>query len=252
MPRLTFIARSKHGCQRNGSGKLFPYPFPVFHFAAAACRLPAHCRCKRVNARLTTQPDFSSAVCAVSRSTLRNSWTIRTARSRSFTLEGFRSTIRLPTTLPDAHHGQGGEDVQNQLGGRAGLQARRTGQNLRAEVRGDRQGRPRVARGIFKYGLNVSSMVVAPRRFASPNAPHTNGVRPLAAIPTTTSRRLTPRNSIARAPASESSSAPSTDCQSADCPPAMMPWTISGGVRNVGGHSLASSTPSRPLVPAPT
>ena len=32
----------------------------------------------------------------------------------------------------------------------------------------------------------------------------------------------------------------------------MMPTTISGGVPKVGGHSAASSTPSRPLVPAPT
>ena len=39
---------------------------------------------------------------------------------------------------------------------------------------------------------------------------------------------------------------------SAGDPPAMMPTTISGSVPNVGGHSVASSTPSRPLVPAPT
>ena len=31
-----------------------------------------------------------------------------------------------------------------------------------------------------------------------------------------------------------------------------MPCTCSGAVRNVGGHSLASRTPNRPLVPAPT
>ena len=35
-------------------------------------------------------------------------------------------------------------------------------------------------------------------------------------------------------------------------PPAMIPCTISGSVPNVGGHSDASSTPSRPDVPAPT
>ena len=34
-------------------------------------------------------------------------------------------------------------------------------------------------------------------------------------------------------------------------PPAMIPCTISGGTLNVGGHSEASSTPNRPLVPAP-
>ena len=53
-------------------------------------------------------------------------------------------------------------------------------------------------------------------------------------------------------PAFTSSSAPSTDRTSAGSPPAMMPTTISGGVPKVGGHSAASSTPSRPLVPAPT
>ena len=33
---------------------------------------------------------------------------------------------------------------------------------------------------------------------------------------------------------------------------AIFPWTSSGGAPKVGGISLASSTPSRPLVPAPT
>ena len=32
----------------------------------------------------------------------------------------------------------------------------------------------------------------------------------------------------------------------------MTAWTSAGGVPNVGGHSAASITPSRPLVPAPT
>jgi len=34
-------------------------------------------------------------------------------------------------------------------------------------------------------------------------------------------------------------------------PPAMTPCTCDGSLWNVGGHSEASSTPSRPLVPAP-
>ena len=33
---------------------------------------------------------------------------------------------------------------------------------------------------------------------------------------------------------------------------AMIPTTIAGSLQNVGGHSEASSTPSRPEVPAPT
>jgi hypothetical protein len=35
-------------------------------------------------------------------------------------------------------------------------------------------------------------------------------------------------------------------------PPAITAWTSVGGVPNVGGISAASSTPSLPLVPAPT
>ena len=34
-------------------------------------------------------------------------------------------------------------------------------------------------------------------------------------------------------------------------PPAISPTTSPGGVLKVGGHSEASSTPSRPEVPAP-
>ena len=48
-----------------------------------------------------------------------------------------------------------------------------------------------------------------------------------------------------------SSSVVSVARLSAASPPAMMPCTISGGTLKVGGHSEASSTPSRPLVPAP-
>ena len=44
---------------------------------------------------------------------------------------------------------------------------------------------------------------------------------------------------------------PSTARVSAAWPPAMTPTTCPGGELNVGGHSVASSTPSRPDVPAP-
>src|SRR6266542_715914 len=46
--------------------------------------------------------------------------------------------------------------------------------------------------------------------------------------------------------------APSCERVRAGAPPAMIPCTISGSLPKVGGHSLASSTPSRPDVPAPT
>ena len=45
----------------------------------------------------------------------------------------------------------------------------------------------------LRCGLNATRTVFAPRFRASASAPHTKGVRPLAAMPTTTSRRLTPR-----------------------------------------------------------
>ena len=71
-------------------------------------------------------------------------------------------------------------------------------------------------------------------------------------MPTTTSRAETSSASRSAAPWSGSSSAPSTARVRAEWPPAIRPTTISGGVLNVGGHSEASSTPSRPEVPAPT
>src|SRR2546426_12547108 len=52
------------------------------------------------HASFTTQPDSFSAAVAVASSAPVNSRTMRTARSRSFTLLGFRSTIRLLITLP--------------------------------------------------------------------------------------------------------------------------------------------------------
>ena len=55
----------------------------------------------------------------------------------------------------------------------------------------------------------------------------------------------------AAAPSSGRSSAPSMARTRASRPPAMIPCTWLGSVPNVGGHSAASRTPSRPLVPAP-
>ena len=52
-------------------------------------------------------------------------------------------------------------------------------------------------------------------------------------------------------PIAGSSSVVSVARLRAASPPAMMPCTNSGGTLKVGGHSEASSTPSRPLVPAP-
>ena len=100
--------------------------------------------------------------------------------------------------------------------------------------------------------VQAISTVRAPRSRARVSAPRTKGVVPDAAMPHTTSPVCTACASITAAPAAGSSSAPSIGVRNARSPPAMMPTTMAGSVPNVGGHSLASSTPSRPDVPAPT
>ena len=100
-------------------------------------------------------------------------------------------------------------------------------------------------------GTHATKAVVAPHAFARRTAPRGYGVVPPAAIPTTVSSGPIARRSIsARAP-SHSSSRPSLERRSAPSPPAITPTTWPGSLMKVGGHSLASSTPSRPLVPAP-
>src|SRR6266699_3404163 len=100
-------------------------------------------------------------------------------------------------------------------------------------------------------GLHVSKITFAPSDLARASAPRTKGVRPLAVIPITTSAGFTPRSTTASAPVLCSSSAPSTLRCSAVIPPAITPCTKSVGAPNVGGISLASRTPMRPLLPAP-
>lgn len=103
-------------------------------------------------------------------------------------------------------------------------------------------------------GTQLNPTVSAPKLFAYSIAPSTYGVRPLAAMPTRVSGLPSSANPAAarsRAPSSGESSECSLDSRSAESPPAINPWTNSAGTEKVGGHSLASSTPSRPLVPAP-
>ena len=100
-------------------------------------------------------------------------------------------------------------------------------------------------------GLEVSSAVRAPSCLASRSAASTNGVRPEAAKPMTKSALLACRR-ITAAPESVSSSAFSTARTKASSPPAWWATNQSGGALNVGTSSAASSTASRPDVPAPT
>ena len=87
---------------------------------------------------------------------------------------------------------------------------------------------------------HVMHPVSAPRLRAASSAPTTQGERPLALIPTTTSPSDTPNPSTARAPPGPSSSASSLGATRA-----------ATGTEKVGSHSIASSAASRPEVPAP-
>src|ERR1051326_1528908 len=191
----------------------------------------------------------SNCARAVLKSTSVNSATMRAARSRNFALVVFRSIIKLPRTLPSL-------TIAPVL---MMFSATFVAVPAFKRVEPVKISGP-TARSIPRWtstlssraALQVSKIVFAPNDFARRSAPSTNGVRPLAVIPTTTSASLTPRRSIASAPLLVSSSAPSTLRWSAVAPPAIMPCTNSGEAPNVGGISLASSTPRRPLVPAPT
>ena len=79
----------------------------------------------------------------------------------------------------------------------------------------------------------------------------TYGVVPDAAIPITISFLVILFDLRSFQPWSLLSSANSTAFLIALSPPAIIPITVSGGTPKVGGHSLASTTPRRPLVPAP-
>ncbi len=99
--------------------------------------------------------------------------------------------------------------------------------------------------------LQARPTVSAPSARACSTAPTAYGVRPEAETPTTVSSGVSFSASRSRRASSFESSAPSTEVTMAAGPPAISPTTWSGSVLKVGGHSEASSTPSRPAVPAP-
>ena len=84
------------------------------------------------------------------------------------------------------------------------------------------------------------------------SAPTAYGVRPLALIATTASAAVTPSVSISRSPAAVSSSAASCSIAEPPAPPAISAVTWPGVAEKVASHSAASSSASRPEVPAPT
>ena len=172
-----------------------------------------------------------------------------TARSRSFSLVGRRSTIRFPYVLPR----------------RTIVMVEIMLSTSFCAVPALRRVEPVTTSGPTATSIGCSTTALssapvlhdrptvrAPSSRARPSAAITNGVRPLAAMPTTASPAVTVASSMARRPPSTSSSAASTGETIAGGPPAMIATTSPGSVPNVGGHSDASSTPRRPDDPAPT
>ena len=100
--------------------------------------------------------------------------------------------------------------------------------------------------------LHVSAIVLDPRQRAYSTAAIVKGVRPLVAMPRTTSCLPGLRFLISATASAVSSSLASVEAPRALEPPAMMYCTVRGLVLKVGGISEASSAPRRPLVPAPT
>src|SRR5258708_4612397 len=92
-------------------------------------------------------------------------------------------------------------------------------------------------------GAQLSPTTNEPARLASATAANTYSVRPLALTPTTASR--VPRR------ARRASATPLPWSSSASPSPAACACTRSAGIPKVAGHSDASRTARRPLVPAP-
>src|ERR1700692_159962 len=107
-----------------------------------------------------------------------------------------------------------------------------------------------LATGVLRF--TVIAMVAAPVFDAKRNAPSTYGVVPLAQIPATTSLRVNLIFRRSRSAFAGEYSAPSTARVIAGLPPAIKARPNLGHVPNVGVHSAASSTATRPLEPAPT
>src|SRR5438309_57593 len=151
--------------------------------------------------------------------------------------------------VAETGHGTSGNHVQNHLLGGAGFHAARACQDFGADVGDDAKW---AARSSWELGLQVRAMVSAPRLRAYSTAAIVKGVRPLAAMPITTSFFVGLRLTISARPSSRESSLASASAPRALGPPAMMYCTRLGGVAKVGGISEASRAPMRPLVPVPT
>ena len=123
--------------------------------------------------------------------------TMRSPRSAQLRVGGLQVHHQVAVGLAQPDHRAGGEDVEHQLGGRARLHPGGAGDDLGPDV--DVMTTSQVsARHRGRLGAGEEDGAGAERSAPGPAPPCTNGVVPLAAIPTTTSRAPTRRSSIAR------------------------------------------------------
>ena len=148
------------------------------------------------------------------------------------------------------HHRACREHVEDELGGGAGLEARRSREDLRTRCQVQSRSRhassdpTRHGGQPNRDGASLSGEVDRAEHVGRPAAggnahDHVTGARDLMA------------RQIARAVLGSILGALDRARQGLH-PPAITPRTISGETPNVGGHSAASSTPKRPELPAPT
>src|ERR1022692_2119418 len=174
--------------------------------------------------------------------------TMRRARSISLLFFGCTFTIRLPYTYPSRMN------TAVLIMFRTSLVAVPAFMRVEpATISGPVSGVMAIctARANSESGVQLMPAVTAPRRRASAIAPSTYGVRPLAAIPTSTSREVKPRSRRSCAPMAGSSSVVSVARASACAPPAMMPCTNSASALKVGGAFGGQPQPPAPRGPRP-
>jgi hypothetical protein len=105
-----------------------------------------------------------------------------------FGIGRFHIHHQIADDLAEPNHRDRCQHVEHELRGRPRLEPRRAGDYLRP--RAEQQ---RCAWCAAVWRRKTQEKGLGARRFASSSAPSTNGVEPLAAMPTTTSRLPTPR-----------------------------------------------------------
>jgi len=177
---------------------------------------------------------------SASRGVTRPSWrTRRSARARSLAERGAGPPCGCRRPCRGAR-GRGGQRVERELWSRVPAFSRvepvsNLGPTARAITTRGRTGR--------HVGVAVTSAVAAPRFRASFSAARTNGVTPLAAMPTTMSPGRT-RLRICRAPRRHCPPRPRRSGTRCACRPRSPPARATGGVSNVAGTPRPRARPA--------